>query len=42
MLGDGSSDAGAKKLEGMMDRVRDEKTGTIKQTSPINNNVLPA
>ena len=42
MLGDGSSDAGAKKLEGMMDRVRDEKTGTIKQASPINNNVLPA
>jgi hypothetical protein len=42
MLGDGSSDAGAKKLEGMMDRVRDEKTGTTKQASPINNNVLPA
>ena len=42
MLGDGSSDAGAKKLEGMMDRVRTEKTGTIKQASPINNNVLPA
>ena len=41
MLGDGSSDAGAKKLEGMMDRVRTEKTGTTKQASPINNNVLP-
>ena len=43
MLGDGSSDAGAKELYNMMDRVRTEKYGTTKQAKPINNNkVLPA
>jgi len=43
MLGDGSSDAGANKLERMMDRIRTEKTNTTKQARPINDNkVLPA
>ena len=43
MLGDGSSDAGAKELYNMMDRVRTEKYGTTEQAKPINNNkVLPA
>lgn len=43
MLGDGSSDAGAKELYNMMDRVRTEKYGTKKQAKPIDSNkVLPA
>ena len=43
MLGDGSSDAGAKELYDMMDRVRTEKYGTKKQAKPIDNSkVLPA
>ena len=43
MLGDGSSDAGAKELYDMMDRVRTEKYGTKQQAKPIDNSkVLPA
>ena len=43
MLGDGSSDAGAKKLDQMLDRVRLEKTGTTRQAKPINEaQVMPA
>ena len=42
MLGDGSSDAGSKQLDAMLDRVRTEKTGTTKQAGRINpNKVLP-
>jgi hypothetical protein len=42
-LGDGSSDAGAKKLDQLLDRVRMAKTGTTKQASPIKDNeVMPA
>jgi len=42
MLGDGSSDAGSKQLDSMLDRVRTEKTGTTKQAGRINpNKVLP-
>jgi len=42
MLGDGSSDAGSKQLDAMLDRVRTEKTGTTKQADRINpNKVLP-
>ena len=43
MLGDGSSDAGAKKLDQMLDRVRKDKTGTTKQAAPIDERkVMPA
>ena len=43
MLGDGSSDAGSKQLDGMLDRVRMAKTGGTTQAKPINpNKVLPA
>ena len=43
MLGDGSSDAGAKKLDEMLDRVRMDKTGTTKQAAPIDERkVMPA
>ena len=43
MLGDGSSDAGAKELYDMMDRVRTENYGTKEQAKPIDNSkVLPA
>tara|TARA_Y100000114_G_scaffold34812_2_gene30332 strand:- start:2095 stop:3861 length:1767 start_codon:yes stop_codon:yes gene_type:complete len=43
MLGDGSSDAGAKELYNMMDRVRTEKYGTKEQAKPIDSSkVLPA
>jgi len=43
MLGDGSSDAGAKKLDQMLDRVRMDKTGTTKQAEPIDERkVMPA
>ncbi len=42
-LGDGSSDAGAKKLDQLLDRVRMAKTGTTKQASPIKDKeVMPA
>ena len=42
MLGDGSSDSGAKKLDKFLDRVRIDKTGTTKQADKINKNVFPA
>ena len=42
MLGDGSSDSGAKKLDAMLDRIRMDKTGTTKQAKEIDNRVLPA
>src|SRR5210317_913855 len=43
MLGDGSSDAGAKKLDAMLDRIRMAKTGTTKQAKEINDSkVMPA
>jgi hypothetical protein len=43
MLGDGSSDAGSKQLDGMLDRVRMAKTGGKTQAKPINlDEVLPA
>ena len=35
-LGDGSSDAGAKELDGMLDRVRQERTNTTKQPKELN------
>ena len=35
-LGNGNSDAGAEQLYSMMDRVRDERTGTTKQGPEIN------
>tara|TARA_R100000655_G_scaffold75969_1_gene114933 strand:- start:22 stop:1461 length:1440 start_codon:yes stop_codon:yes gene_type:complete len=42
MMGDGSSDAGAKVLDGMLDRVRMAKTGGKTQAKPLNTNkVLP-
>ena len=42
-LGDGSSEAGARKLYAMMDRVRKDRTGTIKQPGKIKDSrVLPA
>ena len=44
-LGDGDSSAGAKELEGMMDRVRMERTGTTRQPAPIQasaGGILPA
>ena len=34
-LGNGSSDAGAKRLHGMMDRIRKERTGTEKQAPEV-------
>ena len=44
MLGDGSSNAGSKELYDMMDRVRQTKTGTTKQTPRLANagGLLPA
>ena len=42
-LGDGSSDAGSKELDMMLDRVRQERTNTTKQPDELNKNkVLPA
>jgi hypothetical protein len=35
-IGNGSSKAGAKRLYGMMDRVRKERTGSTKQAKAIN------
>lgn len=40
-IGDGSSSAGARKLEAMMHRVRREKTGTEKQPGKISKKVMP-
>tara|TARA_R100001129_G_scaffold65836_1_gene44962 strand:- start:6160 stop:8259 length:2100 start_codon:yes stop_codon:yes gene_type:complete len=42
MLGDGSSDSGAKKLDAMLDRIRMDKTGTTRQAKEIDNRVFPA
>ena len=43
MLGDGSSDAGSKQLDGMLDRIRMAKTGGKTQAPPLNpEEVLPA
>jgi hypothetical protein len=42
-LGDGSSDAGARELDGMMDRVRMARGGTTNQAPPVNaQGVMPA
>ena len=43
-IGDGSSNAGAKELYAMMDRVREERTGTTKQPAMLANSggILPA
>ena len=42
-LGDGSSEAGARKLYAMMDRIRKDRTGTTKQPEKVNDSrVLPA
>lgn len=42
-LGDGSSEAGARKLYAMMDRVRKDRTGTTKQPGKVKDSrVLPA
>lgn len=42
-LGNGNSDAGAKQLYSMMDRVRDERTGTTRQGPEINpTRMMPA
>ena len=42
-LGDGSSDAGAEKLDQMMDRVRMARGGTTKQAPSINaEGIMPA
>jgi hypothetical protein len=40
-LGDGSSEAGARKLHAMMRRVRQERTGTAKQPGKISDKVMP-
>ena len=42
MLGDGSSDSGAAKLDTMLDRVRQAKTGRTTQAAPLKKDVLPA
>ena len=34
-IGDGDTNSGVKELEGMMDRVRQERTGTTKQPAPL-------
>ena len=34
-LGDGSTDAGVQQLDGMLDRVRMERTGTTQQPAPL-------
>ena len=39
MIGDGSSDAGAKKLDDMLDNVRLEKGGTTKQARPLKKDI---
>jgi hypothetical protein len=35
-IGDGSTDAGVEELYGMMDRVRQDRTGTKQQPQPVN------
>jgi hypothetical protein len=40
-LGDGSSKAGAKRLQGMVDKVRKQKTGRTGQPKPVDGRVLP-
>ena len=40
MYGDGSSDAGAQKLDQDLNRIRQEKTGTTKQAEPTNQRML--
>ena len=41
-LGDGNSEEGSRKLDGMLDRTRMAKTGTIKQAEPIDSRqVMP-
>jgi hypothetical protein len=41
-LGDGSTDQGVRKLQEMMNRVRRDKTGKVKQPGPISHKALPA
>ena len=42
-LGDGSTDSGVQELDGMLDRVRVERTNTTKQPAPLRRGgVLPA
>ena len=42
-LGDGNSEEGSRKLDGMLERTRMAKTGTIEQAPPIDSrSVLPA
>lgn len=42
-LGDGSTDAGVGELDQMLDRVRQERTGTLRQPAPMSiGGVLPA
>ena len=42
-LGDGSTDAGVRELDGMLDRVRMERTATTQQAAPLRiGGVLPA
>jgi len=42
-LGDGDTDAGANELERMMEKVRQERTGTDQQPQPVNTQrVMPA
>ena len=42
-LGDGSTDGGVAELDGMLDRVRQTRTGTTQQPAPMNSGgVLPA
>ena len=42
-LGDGSTDAGVNQLDQMLDRVREERTGTVRQPAPMRlGGVLPA
>ena len=42
-LGDGSTDAGVQELDGMLDRVRMERTATTQQPAPLRKGgVLPA
>jgi hypothetical protein len=40
-LGDGSSKAGAKRLQGMVDKVRKQKTGRTGRPKPVDGRVLP-
>ena len=42
MLGDGSTEAGSKRLDGMVDEVRMQKTGTKQQAGPLDTNKMTA